>query len=209
MSIKYTCQKCGTCCHDIEGKELGYIKRIPLYPEEVERLIIIAKERDITFRVIEDLVFPDVDNKKVYIVTYRILLDNENQCCPFYNYENGCTIHDIKPLACQAYPLALKHIDAFNFQISIDPLCTFVVAEYDIIKKADLKKLKDIFEYEFPKAEKFFRKNKKLMLKIRQLEFENKIKISRQISINDYNKALRDWDRVEISVGKERGKNYK
>ena len=28
MSIKYTCQKCGTCCHEVEGKEHGYIKRI-------------------------------------------------------------------------------------------------------------------------------------------------------------------------------------
>lgn len=204
MSIKYLCKKCGTCCHDIEEKELGYIKRIPLYPEEVEKLIKIAKERNIEFRVIEDLVFPDAENKKVYVVTYRILLDNENQCCTFYDDKIGCTIHNIKPLACQAYPLALKNVDAFNFQISIDPLCNFVVAEYNNLKKVNLEKLKDIFEYEFPKAEKFFRKNKKLMLKIRQLEFEKKIKISRQISITDYNKALKEWDRVEISVGKEK-----
>lgn len=199
MSIKYTCQKCGTCCHEVEGKELGYIKRIPLYPEEVDKLINIAKERGIYFKVIEDLVFPDVENKTVYVVTYRILLDNENQCCPFYNNEKGCMVHNIKPLACQAYPLALKHIDAFNFQISIDPLCNFVVDEYNLLKEADLEKLKDIFEYEFPKAEKFFRKNKKLMFRIRQLEFENKIKIARKISIEDFNDALNEWDRVEIN----------
>ena len=204
MSKKYTCQKCGTCCHEVEGKELGYIKRIPLYPEEVDKLINIAKERDVNFKVIEDLVFPDIDNKTVYVVTYRILLDNENQCCPFYNNEKGCTIHNFKPLACQTYPLALKYIDAFNFQISIDPSCNFVVAEYNLLKEADLEKLKDIFEYEFPKAEKFFRKNKKLMFRIRQLEFEKKIKISRQISINDFNKALKEWDRVEITVRKEK-----
>ncbi len=199
MSIKYTCQKCGNCCHEVEGKELGYIKRIPLYPEEVDKLINIAKERGIYFKVIEDLVFPDVENKTVYVVTYRILLDNENQCCPFYNNEKGCMVHNIKPLACQAYPLALKHIDAFNFQISIDPLCNFVVDEYNLLKEADLEKLKDIFEYEFPKAEKFFRKNKKLMFRIRQLEFENKIKITRKISIEDFNDALNEWDRVEIN----------
>ena len=50
MSVKYTCQKCGTCCHEVEGKELGYIKRIPLYPEEVDELINIAKERGIYFK---------------------------------------------------------------------------------------------------------------------------------------------------------------
>ena len=186
MSVKYTCQKCGTCCHEVEGKELGYVKRIPLY------------------RVIEDLVFPDVENRKIYVVTYRILLDNENHCCPFYNQNKGCTVHNIKPLACQSYPLALKHIDAFNFQITIDPLCNFVVAEYNLLKEADLEKLKDIFEYEFPKAEKFYRKNKKLMLKIRQLEFEKKIKISRQITVDDFNQALKEWDRIEITVKKEK-----
>lgn len=204
MSKKYICQKCGTCCHEVEGKELGYIKRIPLYPEEVDRLINIAKEREITFSVIEDLVFPDIDNKKIYVVTYRILLDNENQCCPFYNNDKGCSIHNVKPLACQAYPLALKHIDAFNFQISIDPLCNFVVDEYEDLKKSDLEKLKEIFVYEYPKAEKFYRKNKKLMFKIRQLEFEKKIKITRDISIDDFNKALKEWDRKEIKVGKEK-----
>ncbi len=200
MNLSYSCQRCGTCCHEVPG---DYMKRIPLYPDEVDRLINEAKNRGVEFKVIEDLVFPDVNNKKIYVITYRILLDNENQCCPFYNQDKGCVVHDIKPLACKAYPLALKHIDAFNFQISIDPLCNFVIAEYDSLKNADLEKLKEIFKDEYPKAEKFYRKNKKLMFKIRQLEYEKKIKIITQISLEDFNKALKEYDRVEITVGKE------
>ena len=64
MSLKYQCKKCGTCCHEVPG---DYIKRIPIYPDEADNLIEIAKERDIKFKIIEDLVFPDIKNKKITI----------------------------------------------------------------------------------------------------------------------------------------------
>ncbi len=198
--LKYICQKCGTCCHEIPGESL---KRIPLYPDEANRLIDIAKKRAVDFKIIEDLVFPDIKNKKILVITYRIRLDNETQGCPFYKEEKGCTIHEIKPYACQAYPLALKRVDAFTFQIDIDPLCNYVIENYEELKNSDMETLKEIFRDEFPKAEKFFRKNKKLMFKIRKLEAENKIQISRQISLEDFNKALKEWDREEIKVGKQ------
>ena len=106
--LKYTCMKCGTCCHEVPG---DYVKRIPLYPDEADILIEVAKERSVPFLIIEDLVFPDIKNQKILVVTYRIRLDNETQGCPFYDKNKGCTVHDVKPLACQAYPLALKQID--------------------------------------------------------------------------------------------------
>ena len=46
------------------------------------------------------------------------------------------------------------------------------------------------------------------MFKIRQLEYEKKINITKQISIEDYNRALNEWDRVEITVGKEKKEDY-
>jgi Fe-S-cluster containining protein len=188
---------CGTCCHEVPG---DYVKRIPIYPDEADKMIEIAKERSLDFKIVEDLVFPDILNNKILVLTYRIRLDNEMQGCPFYNNQKGCTIQDIKPLACQAYPLALKRQDAFNFEISIDPLCNFVIENYDILKGSDIEKLRVIFNEEYPKAETFYRKNKKLMFKIRKLEVTNQIKIPQEISIEEFNEYLNRWDRKEITV---------
>lgn len=197
--LKYECLKCGVCCYEIPGE---YSKRIPLYPEEVNRLIQIADKRDIEFKVIEDLVFPDILNKKIIVLTYKIKFERENQSCPFYTKKEGCTIQKIKPLACKAYPLSLKQQDAYNFQIDIDPLCKFVNNDenYDYLKKSDWKGIKDIFEQEYKNAEEHLKKNKKLILKIRKLEAEKKIKISRNISLEDFNKYLKNWERNEIRV---------
>ena len=195
--LKYDCLKCGICCFEIP--EALETKRIPVYPEEVDSLIERSRERNVNFKVIEDLVFPDVLNQKIIILTYKIILKPLGYC-PFYDKNRGCTIHDVKPLACRAYPLSLKQIDAFNFQISIDPLCKWTLSNYDSLKDIDLEKLKEIFKDEYPKAEKFYRKNKKLMLKIRKLEAKNKIKIAHQISFDEYNKALKEWEREELVV---------
>lgn len=197
--LKYICQKCGICCYEVpEVIEYPSYKRIPLYPEEAERLINVAKERGVPFQVIEDLVFPDKKNEKIIIITYRIKLDNENKRCPFFSTETGCTVHNIKPLACQAYPLALKQIDAFNCKIDIDPLCNFVINNYDTLKIANLEQIKEIFKDEYPKALRHLEKNKKIMLKLRRFEYSKKIEIYRQISLEDFNKFLKEWDRVEF-----------
>ncbi len=66
MSEKYKCRKCGTCCHEVPGE---FVKRIPIYPDEADILIEIAKERGIDFKIIEDLVFPDVKNHKILVIT--------------------------------------------------------------------------------------------------------------------------------------------
>ena len=188
---------CGTCCHEVPGE---YVKRIPIYPDEADTLIEIAKERQVDFKIIEDLVFPDIKNKMILILTYRIVLDNENKGCPYYVESHGCTVHNVKPLACQAYPLALKRVDAFNFEISIDPLCHFVLENYNELENLSIEKLKEIFQEEYPKAEKFYRKNKKLMFKIRKLEAKKQIEIPRQISLEEFNRYIQEWERKEIFV---------
>ena len=197
VHLVYKCLMCGTCCHEIPG---DYKKRIPLYPEEVDKLIEMTEKFGVAFKVIEDLVFPDIKNEKILILTYRMGLENDTNGCPFYIKYKGCTVHNAKPLACQAYPLALKRIDAFNFEISIDPLCNYVINNYNELKNLDLEKLKKIFKDEYPKAENFFRKNKNLIFEIRKLEVTKKIEIPREISLDNYNLYLANWDREEIRV---------
>jgi len=198
MSIRYSCKKCGTCCHEIPGE--GGAKRIPIYPNEADRLITFAKKKGIEFKIIEDLVFPDLKNEEILIITYRIRLDNENQACPFYNDVEGCTIQEIKPLSCQAYPLSLKQVDAFNFEISIDPLCSFVLQYYYDLNSLNQEKIKENFKEEYPKAEKFYKYNKKLIFKIRKLEAMKQVVIPRKINIDDFNNYLRTWKRKDIVV---------
>jgi len=202
--IEYNCMKCGICCFDVPGYPGA--KRIPLYPEEVDLLIALSKkikkenDKEFEFSVMEDLVFPDVLNKKILIITYKIRFNVHNSCCPFYDQKMGCIIHDLKPHACQAYPLSLKQTDAFNFEISIDPSCNFVSSHYDSLKSSNMEHLKEIFKREYPKAQKLYNKNKKIILKIRRLEYEKKIEIPKEISIDNYNKALKEWDRIELRV---------
>ncbi len=64
----------------------------------------------------------------------------------------------------------------------------------------DIKQLEEVFEEEFPKAQKFYQKNKKLQLKIKKLEYERKIIIPREITLENFNKYLKKWDRKEITA---------
>ena len=195
--LRYKCMQCGICCYDLPKTE--GIKRIPLYPEEVERMIRLAKKRAIKFQVIEDLVFPDVQNKKILVLTYKILFNNV-KCCPFYEENIGCSIQEVKPFACQAYPLSLKNLDAFKFELSIDPLCKFVLQNYQKLSELKLEELKTVFFEEYPKAELFFQKNKRLQMKIKTLEYKKEILIPREISLNQFNSYLNQWERREIIV---------
>ena len=197
-NIKYKCLRCGNCC---KGTMDTYeSKRIPVYPEEVNKLILLAEKLNLEFKVIEDLVFPDVKNEKILVLTYRILMDESRNCCPFFQENFGCLIQNDKPLSCQAFPLSFKRVDAFNFQIDIDNKCTFVNKYHNFLKDSNLNDLKEIFPEEFANAEKFFQVNKNLQLKITELEYLKKIEIPRKISLEEYNNYLNNWDRKEIKI---------
>lgn len=195
MSLEFKCLKCGRCCHEIPESEEKAYKRIPLYPEEADKLEALAKERNFDLHLIEDLVFPDILNKKIIVLTWRILLDDHGGCCPFYSETQGCTIHEHKPLACQAYPLAVKTEDAFNMRIDIDPLCEFTVNYYDNLKSIPFDKFLQIYRIEFDLAKKLLRRNKLAIMNLLGKEKIGEIEIPRKIAPEDYNIFLNEWER--------------
>src|SRR6056297_1570927 len=194
MQERFECFRCGKCCHEIEEKSPGIYKRIPIYPEEADILEEIAKKREIPLKMIEDLVFPDIKNKKILVLTWRIILE-KNEVCPFYGKNKGCTIHEKKPLACRAYPLAIKRVDAFNMKIDIDPLCSFTIQRRKKLENINAEKLKQIYKDEYKWAMKMLKRNKKAIMKIRKREYTNQIEIPREITPEYYNQYLKNWER--------------
>ncbi len=197
--MRFQCLRCGKCCHEVPfvESECSY-KRIPLYPEEANRLEKIAKERGIKLHLIEDLVFPDELNKQIILVTWRILLDNEEKVCPFHQKGQGCTIHEEKPLACKSFPLALQTIDAFNTRIDIDPLCEFTIQNRDVLEKANAKEIEEIYGEEYKNVEQHLKRNKKVQYKLRIFEQTGKRIIPKQITGEKFDECLRTWPRWEL-----------
>ncbi len=197
MGLDFNCTKCGKCCHEIENKVPGFYKRIPLYPEEADRLEEIAKKSHVPLKMIEDLVFPDIKNKKILVVTWRIILEPEG-VCPFYLDKGGCSIHEKKPLACLAYPLALKRVDAFNTKIDIDPLCKFTLDNRGKLEKISFKELQKIYKSELKWAREMLKRNQRAIMEIKTLEHRKRIEIPRNIEPDKYNDYLKNWDRKVI-----------
>lgn len=205
MDLEFKCLRCGKCCHEIP-KEIqeeadppssGY-KRIPIFPEEADILENLAKTMNIPLRIIEDLVFPDIKNKKILVLTYRIMLDNDEKVCPFWKKNQGCLINSQKPLACQAYPLAIKTEDAFNMQINIDPLCMFTIENRPLLNNLNFQKLLSIYKVEFGLAKNLLKRSKQAILSLMEKQQIGEIEIPLKIQGQDYNNYIKEWDRVII-----------
>ncbi|MHA1784043.1 MAG: YkgJ family cysteine cluster protein, partial [Candidatus Helarchaeota archaeon] len=138
---------------------------------------------------------PDILNKKILVITYRIILEGKDKVCPFFSKENMCLVNDIKPLTCRAYPLAQKRIDAFNVQIDIDPLCKFIQKHKNTIKNFTSQDIKDCFPDEFIFSEQLMNKNQNIILKIRLLTKQNKIEIPSKVDSKDFSNWLNKWER--------------
>lgn len=206
MELIYNCLRCGKCCHEVPEEEIEdefrekvpdkAFKRIPLFAEEADRLEKYAKEKNIDLHLIEDLVFPDIKNQKIIVLTYRIMLDNAEKVCPFYEANTGCRINEDKPLACKAYPLALKTEDAFNMKITIDPLCNFTIDNRLNLEKIDYKNLLKIYQQEFGLAKNLLIRSKQAIIQLMEKQNTGEIVIPQKIDPLEYNKYLKEWDRV-------------
>ena len=196
---KFECLKCGKCCHEYEFATDLNIKRIPVFPEELEVLEDYARENDINIKFIEDVVFPDRVSRKILVITYKIILEGATKVCPFFDEKRGCLVNEIKPIACRAYPLAQKKIDAFNESIEIDPYCEFVSKFEEIIKNMSSNDLKEFFHDEFLESQRLMRKNQDIILKIREFTFQGKLDIPDKISPEEFDTCLKKWERFYLT----------
>ena len=72
--MKFKCLQCGKCCHEYEFTGDVNVKRIPVFPEELEKLESFAKKNNIWIKFLEDVIFPDNINNKILVITYKIIL---------------------------------------------------------------------------------------------------------------------------------------
>ncbi|GAB4305462.1 MAG: hypothetical protein Kow0069_01270 [Promethearchaeota archaeon] len=196
MPPPFECMRCGACCQDLP--------RIPIFPEETDRLIEIAKERGIALHVVEDLVFPDVKRQKILVVTYRIMFDNPAKTCPFYDHDlPGCAVHPDRPASCRAYPLAIKTEDAFTSKVEIGSFCTWTQKYREELERLQAKDLQAVFGGLVSNARALLARNNEIRVRIRVLQQRGVIDVPSRISGSDFDRALKEWDREEIRVEDE------
>lgn len=188
-----------------------------LFPEEVAFLEQQAVELGQPFAVLEDLIFPDVKNSIILVGSYRLYLEYlPNKACGFMCVENRwCRIQELlgieqKPLVCQAYPIAIKIVDAVTKEYFLDTGCPFIeahVSSYARLK--DLTKveevegfLRDNFPAEFEAACQIVNRLSWIPLRLRQLETEGKIHVPDEFSSEQWAEALPAWSRVDLIPGK-------
>jgi hypothetical protein len=209
--MRFECNGCGTpCCAVREGEE----KKIMFFPEEVvfleEQAISMEKKH---FAVIEDLVFPDTLNHVILVASYRLYLEiHPAKACDFMRPNNHwCQIQETlgfeqKPLVCQAYPIAIKTIDAITKEYFLDTGCPFIeqhvnaytqMKEFKTVEKVEAF-LRENFPLEFKAANQIVNRLSWIPLQLRQLEQEGKIRVPDEFSAEEWTTALASWQRKDL-----------
>lgn len=197
--MRFECLRCGSCCHEYDFAEGENVKRIPVFPDELDGLEAFAKNNNVNIKFLEDVIFPDTKNKKIIVVTYKIVLEGPEKCCPFFKGGTGCRVNMIKPLACKAYPLAQKKVDAYSQEMSLDPYCKFIEKHEEQFRTATSEGITGAFDSELDFSGMLMRKNQEIILKIKQLTVEGRILIPETVSPEDLDGWLREWERVYIN----------
>lgn len=193
--MDFTCFKCGTCCHEYEFADEMSIKRIPIFIDELDNLEKFASEYDIKIKFLEDVVFPDLKNEKIIVITYKIVLEGQERCCPFFSTDVGCQVNTFKPLACKAYPVAQKKDDAYHIIIDLDPYCKFIENHEKKIRNYSEKEIEESFTSEYRDSKRLMEKNQQIILKIKQLTYQGNINIPETVNPEDLDAWLQTWDR--------------
>ncbi|MHA1300732.1 MAG: YkgJ family cysteine cluster protein [Candidatus Helarchaeota archaeon] len=168
---EFKCLKCGYCCHNIKSE--GYERYIPIYSDEVEKLKNLAEKNKLSLKIEPDLLYPDILNKKLIIVTYIFKFE---KVCAFYSENLGCTIYKDRPITCRAYPVAVWRAD-INYTMKVNTDCKFVEKNIDLISPKNYTELEKFFPKEYIQAKNLMIKGKEVIYRIIELEKQNKIDV--------------------------------
>ena len=167
--MKFQCLRCGTCCCPIN--EVNKTRYIPIYLDEIDRILLFAKKFNKKIILKPDLIYPDIKNKQLIISTFEMVIKEK---CEFF--ENGCLIYENRPITCKAYPVMVWRENAHRTLLHIDPKCNFVLKN-PIIYEYNFSELTKIFSNEYKYATEIMKKGQEILYKILQLEMDNKIDI--------------------------------
>jgi Fe-S-cluster containining protein len=205
LFVGFKCTGCGVCCKNItetndEGEEI-VSKKIPIYPEEADRLEEIAELRGIDdLKIVEDFVIPDKKSQKILVIRYKYML-KEGDYCVFSDPETRkCTVYDIRPLVCRSYPISFRDVDAFNKEILLDPDCPGVTPIINELKEITAADLKENFVPESFWAKKLFEREKRSIEVLKQMEYLGEISLEDKFTYEEFNNALLDWERKIIEI---------
>ncbi|MHA1233153.1 MAG: YkgJ family cysteine cluster protein [Candidatus Helarchaeota archaeon] len=167
--IEFKCLRCGDCCHAkyVENR-IGYI---PIFLDEIDRIIELAKKSNKKVIIKPDFVYADKLNKQLIIATYEMVVDQQ---CIFY--QDGCSIYDERPIICRAFPIMTFRIDSFRKLLHINNGCRFVMQNPELYNYKFSELIK-IFPTEYQYAKELMNKTKDIIFKILQLETDGIIDI--------------------------------
>jgi len=101
---KFQCLKCGSCCK---------ASHISLLPHELTILKRLAEKLRTRLEVGFDYTVYDKRSNSRIVLTYYMMLNDDNTC-PFLTDDNLCSIHYIyKPLVCRAFPYVPSEVRYF------------------------------------------------------------------------------------------------
>jgi len=191
--LTFQCIKCGKCCNPGQF-ETDTSHFLPIYLNEVERIIQLAEQHNLKILLEPDLMYFDELNNRLIIVTYALNLDNGG--CPFYSSE--CIIYHQRPITCKAYPFAIFQ-QGETTGITLKPECSFVQEHHQQLKKLDYYELGEVFCDEFPFSREIQITGNAITSKILQLEGEGKIRIPVKAPV-ELTEETRNMEKVRLDT---------
>lgn len=165
---------------------------LPIYLDEVARIRHLAELNNQILDLQADLMYFDELNNRLIIVTYALIFDENG--CPFH--KTHCIIYKERPITCKAYPIVINRIEDTTNMI-IEPECSFVQENNEILRTLDYYELSDVFPNEFAYAREIQIRGNAITNKLQQLEEEGKVQIPVKLPV-EHTDEIKNMEKVRL-----------